>query len=59
MAHKQWEYDEKVIKFGGKTPRECYKLIWQWVKEKRIPLSLFIELCEAVAHKGNTKQDLP
>lgn len=52
-SFQQWEYDVKVCKFFGKTSHECYKLIWQWSKEKSISLSLFEALCEAAS-----KQDI-
>jgi len=48
MAHEQWEFEDKALKFYGKTPHECYKLIWQWAREKVIRLSLFEALCEYV-----------
>jgi hypothetical protein len=51
MSHQQWEFDDKVCKFLGKSSHDCYKLIWQWSKEKSISLSLFEALCEAVALK--------
>lgn len=49
MSHSSWEYEDKVKKFEGKSKHECYKLIWQWSKEKAISLSLFEALCEQVA----------
>jgi hypothetical protein len=45
MSHQVWEYEEKVKKFKGKSNHDCYKLIWQWTKEKSIGLSLFEVLC--------------
>ena len=47
MAHRQWEFNDRICKFLGKSSHECYKLIWQWTKEKTIGLSLFEALCEA------------
>lgn len=47
--YSEWEFEDRLKKFTGKSSHECYKLLWQWAKEKTISLSLFEALCEAVA----------
>lgn len=53
MTHTEIDFNDKVKKFQGKTPHECYKLIWQWAKEKNISLSLFEELCKYVTDNAD------
>ena len=48
------ELKEKLCKFKGKSKRDCYKLIWQWVKEGSITFPLFQELCDAVARRSDS-----
>jgi hypothetical protein len=57
MKYYQHEFDEKVAKFKNKTSHECFKLIWQWVKEKSISLSLFEDLCKNVIDKNKPIDD--
>jgi hypothetical protein len=49
MAYNQRDFNEKVLKFSGKSKRECYKLVWQWAKEKTISLSMFEALCDKIS----------
>lgn len=49
MKYDIYEYQEKIAKLVNRSEHDCYKVIWQWAKEKEITIHMFVALCKEVS----------
>ena len=49
------DYNSIIGKFEKKSVEDCYKQLWQWIKQNKIDFLLFKKLCAYIEGRRNNE----